>query len=295
MTPINKLPASAGAQWLLDAFALLRRTPWGLGRLGVAWGGLTLVALAGGALHPTLGLALQLGLSLLGPFLFAGLLWAVREVDGGQPAPPGALFREVRGEHAPALLATLLPQLLMGIGLAVLFVVLVGSDGMQRVFEVAAKIQAAQAAGQQPDPALVQDLPVGRVLLCLLLAMAAVPVVACLLFVAVPQVIFSGSPGLAAMRTSLRACLHNLPALLVFLLLLFVTLLALSVGVQIVAMVLQLLLGTTAAVFAANLLMMAVLMPLLAGAAYFAWKQMFFGAPGQAVAAPTLPSDRIEL
>ena len=294
MTPINKLPASAGAQWLLDAFALLRRTPWGLGRLGVTWGGLTLVALAGGVLHPTLGLALQLGLSLLGPFLFAGLLWAVRDVDGGQPVSPGALFREMRGDHAPALLATLLPQLLMGIGLAVLFMVLVGSDGMQRVFEVAAKIQAAQAAGQQPDPALVQDLPVGRVLLCLLLAMAAVPVVACLIFVAVPQVIFSDSPGLTAMRTSLRACLHNLPALLVYLLLLFVSLLALSVGVQIVAMVLQLLLGTTAAGFAANLLMMAVLMPLLAGTAYFAWKQMF-GASGQAAAASTLPSDRIEL
>lgn len=294
MTPINKLPASAGAQWLLDAFALLRRAPWGLGRLGVIWGALTLLALAGGALHPTLGLALQLGLSLLGPFLFAGLLWAVREVDGGRPVQPGVLFHEIRGEHASALLATFLPQLLMALGLALLFLTLVGTDGMQQMVEVAGKIQAAQAAGQQPDPALVQALPVGRVLLCLLVALAMVPVVVFLIFVAVPQVIFSGSQGLAAMRTSLRACLHNLPALLVFLLLLFVTLLALTVGVQIVAMVLQLLLGTAFAVFVANLLMMAVLMPLFAGVTYFAWKQMF-GAPEQAAAAPALPPDRIEL
>ena len=293
MTPINKLPASAGAQWLLDAFALLRRAPWGLGRLGVIWGALTLLALAGGLLHPTLGLALQLGLSLLGPFLFAGLLWAVHEVDAGRPTQPGMLFHEMRGEHAPALLATLLPQLVMGIGLALLFMLLVGPEGMQRVIEVAMKIQAAQAAGQQPDPALVQDLPVGRVLLCLLLAMAAVPVVAFLIFVAVPQVVFSGSPGLAAMRTSLRACLHNLPALVVFMLLLLVTLLALSVGVQIVAMVLQLLLGAATAVFVANLLLMAVMMPLLAGVAYFAWKQMF-GMAGLAAKVPTLPPDRIE-
>ncbi len=293
MTPINKLPASAGAQWLLDAFALLRRAPWGLGRLGVIWGALTLLALAGGLLHPTLGLALQLGLSLLGPFLFAGLLWAVHEVDAGRPTQPGMLFHEMRGEHAPALLATLLPQLVMGIGLALLFMLLVGPEGMQRVIEVAAQIQAAQAAGQQPDPALVQNLPVGRVLLCLLLAMAAVPVVAFLIFVAVPQVVFSGSPGLAAMRTSLRACLHNLPALVVFMLLLLVTLLALSVGVQIVAMVLQLLLGAATAVFVANLLLMAVMMPLLAGVAYFAWKQMF-GMAGLAAKVPTLPPDRIE-
>jgi len=294
MTPINKLPASAGAQWLLDAFALLKRAPWGLGRLGVVWGALALVVLAGSALHPTLGLALQLGLSLLAPFLFAGLLWAVREVDAGRPVQPATLFHELRGEHAPALLATLLPQLLMGIGLALLFMLLVGPEGMQQVIEVATKIQAAQAAGQQPDPALVQDLPVGRVLLCLLLAMAAVPVVVFLIFVAVPQIVFSGSHGLAAMRTSLRACLHNLPALLVFLLLMFVTLLALTVGVQIVAMVLQLLLGTTFAVFVTNLLMMAVLMPLFAGVAYSAWKQMF-GAEEKTVAAPALPPDRIEL
>ena len=294
MTPINKLPASAGAQWLLDAFALLRRAPWALGRLGVIWGGLALLVLAGSLLHPTLGLGLQLGLSLLGPFLFAGLLWAVREIDAGRVPPPGVLFHEVRGEHAPALLSTLLPQLLMGLGLALLFLLLVGADGMQRMLEVAEKIQAAQAAGQQPDPALVQALPVGRVLLCLLLALAAVPVVAFLLFVAVPQVIFSGRHGLESMRTSFRACLHNLPALAVFLLLLFVTLLALSVGVQIIAMLLQLLLGAATAVMVANLLMMAVLMPLLAAVAYYAWQQML-GAPAPAAAAPPLPADRIEL
>ncbi|HEU6453869.1 MAG TPA: hypothetical protein VN201_00235, partial [Roseateles sp.] len=189
---------------------------------------------------------------------------------------------------------TLLPQLAVGVGLALLFLALVGTDGLQQMLDVAAKIQAAQAAGQQPDPALVQTLPVGRVLLCLLLALAAVPAVVFLIFVAVPQVVFSGSPGLAAMRTSLRACLHNLPALLVFLLLLFVTLLALTVGVQIVAMVLQLLIGTATAVFVANLLMMAVLMPLFAGVTYFAWKQMF-GAPEQIAATPMLPPDRIEV
>ena len=40
------------------------------------------------------------------------MLWAVREVDEGRPATPSNLLQPVRDGHAPALLATLLPQLL---------------------------------------------------------------------------------------------------------------------------------------------------------------------------------------
>ena len=38
MPNINKVPAGAGAEWLLGGFALLRKAPVGLGLLGLGWG-----------------------------------------------------------------------------------------------------------------------------------------------------------------------------------------------------------------------------------------------------------------
>lgn len=292
MPNINKVPASAGAQWLLDAFALLRRQPLGLGLLGLAWGALSLLVLLVAQLNATLGMALQLVLALLGPFLFAGLLWAVREVDQGRAAQPAHLFVALQMGRSGSLLATLLPQAAAGIALGVAFLVLIGPEALQRFAEVAEQMRTAQQAGSQPDPALLAGLPVGGALLCLLLGMALAVAVALLIFMAVPQIVFGGTPGFAAMRDSLRASLRNLPAMVVYLLLLFVVLLAISFAAQLVALVAQLLLGPTVAMLAMNLLLMAVLMPLLAGTAYFAWKQLIRGADD---AAPPLPPTHIEV
>ena len=81
MSIINKVPAGAGAEWLLGAFALIRKAPLALGLLGVIWGMLSTLAAQTIALNVTFGLLMQLALALLGPLLFAGMLWAVREVD----------------------------------------------------------------------------------------------------------------------------------------------------------------------------------------------------------------------
>ncbi|MFT3763537.1 MAG: BPSS1780 family membrane protein [Pseudoxanthomonas sp.] len=280
MPNINKVPASAGAQWLLDAFALLRRQPLALGLLGLTWGALALLVLLGAQLSPTLGLALQLALALLGPFLFAGLLWAVREVDQGRPALPAHLFKGLQLGRAGSLLATLLPQVFAGIALGVAFLALIGQESLQRFGEIAEQMRAAQEAGGQPDPALLEGLPVGGALLCLLLAIALAVAVVLTIFVSVPQIAFTGTPGLRALGNSLRASLRNLPAMAVYLLLLFVALLAISFAAQILALVAQFLLGPSAALLLMNLLLMAVLMPLLAGTAYFAWKQMLRDAEG---------------
>ncbi|MFT4256775.1 MAG: BPSS1780 family membrane protein [Pseudoxanthomonas sp.] len=294
MPNINKVPATAGAQWLLDAFALLRRQPLALGLLGLTWGALAIVVLLGAQLNATFGLALQLALSLLGPFLFAGLLWAVREVDQGRPALPAHLFRGLQLGRAGGLLATLLPQVAAGLLLGVAFLALIGPDAMQRFGEAAEKMAAAQQAGGQPDPALLEGLPVGGVLLCLLLAFALAVAVALMLFVAVPQIVFTGTPGLRALGNSLRASLRNLPAMAVYLLLLFVTLLAISFAAQIIALTVQLLLGPSTALLLMNLLMMAVLMPLLAATAYYAWKQLLRDA-GNSPPTPQTPATHIEV
>ncbi|MET0809195.1 MAG: BPSS1780 family membrane protein [Pseudoxanthomonas sp.] len=274
MSTINKVPAGAGAEWLLGAFALLRKAPLALALLGAIWGLLSMVAVQAMALNVTLGLFLQLGLALLGPLLFAGLLWAVREVDEGRPALPSHLLHALHGGNVAGLLATLLPQLAAALLLGLLLILMVGPGELQHLVEVMAKLQETAQAGGQPDPALVQALPVGRLLLWVLMLFAAVIVVSLVTFVAVPDIVFGGNGGLAAMGNSLQACAQNLLAMGVFYLLLLITLFALSVGIQLLAMVVQLVAGPMVAMWLSNLLLMAVLMPVMAGAVFYAWRQM---------------------
>ena len=283
MSTIKKVPAGAGAEWLLGAFALLRKAPLALGVLGVIWGLLSMLAVQAMALNVSVGMFLQLALAILAPLLFAGMLWAVREVDQGRPALPAHLFHALRGEHAGSLLATLLPQLAAAAVLGFLLFAMIGADGFQQLREVMGKLQETAVAGGQPDPELVRSLPVGRLFLWMLMLFAAVIVVSLVTFVAVPDIVFGGSRGFAAMRNSLRACLHNLLAMLVFYVLLFIAFFMMSFGIQLLSMVVQLVAGPTAAMWVSNLLLMAVLMPVMAGAVFHAWRQML---GGDAAAAP---------
>ena len=288
MSTIKKVPAGAGAEWLLGAFALLRKAPLALASLGLVWGLLSMLAVQAMALNASVGMLLQLAMAILAPLLFAGLLWAVSEVDQGRPALPAHLFRSLRGEHSGSLLATLLPQLAAAAALGFLLFALIGADGFQQLREVMAKLQETAAAGGQPDPDLMLSLPVGRLFLWMLLLFAGVIVVSLVTFVAVPDIVLGGNSGFAAMRNSLRACLHNLPAMLVFYALLFIAFLMMSFGIQLLSMMVQLVAGPMAGLWASNLLLMAVLMPLMAGAVFCAWRQMLGGgAETTTPAAPT--------
>lgn len=277
MSNINKVPASAGAEWLLGGFALLRKAPLALGLLGVIWGLLSMLVVQIIAVDVTLGLLLQFVLALLGPFLFGGLLWAIREVDEGRPALPAHLFREIRMDRALSLLCTLLPQLIAVALLGLLLVAMIGPAELQHLGEVMAKLQETAQSGGQPDPELMRSLPVGRLFLWMLLAFAAVIAVILVTFVAVPDIVFGGRGGFAALGNSFRASLHNLLAVVVFYLLLMVAMLAIIFAVALLSMVAQLIAGPTAGAWVSNLLLMAVLMPLLAGAVYHAWRQMLGG------------------
>jgi uncharacterized membrane protein len=285
MSIIKKVPASAGAEWLLAGFALLRKAPLALGTLGLIWGVLSLLVVQLMALNPTLGLMLQLALAILGPLLFAGVLWAVREVDQDRPALPAHLFHALRGDRTGSLLATLLPQLAAVVVLGLLLLAMIGPAQLQQLAEVIGKLQETAQSGGQPDPELISGLPVGRLFLWMLLLFAAAIAVSLVTFVAVPEIVFGKQGGLAAMRNSLRVCLHNLLAMLVFYVLLLVALFAISFGVQLLSMAVQLVAGPIAAMWIANLLLMAVLMPLLAGAVYAAWRQLL-GGDAQVAALP---------
>ena len=274
MSTINKVAASAGAEWLLGGFALLRKAPLALGLLGMIWGLLSLLGVQLMTVNASLGMLLQLALGIVGPLLFAGLLWAVREVDEGRAAKPAQLFHFVRSERTGSVLATLLPQLAAVLVLGLLLVLMIGPAELQKLGEVMTTLQATAQAGGQPDPELMRSLPVGRLFLWMLLLFAVVIAVSLFTFVAVPDIVFGGRGGFDAMRNSFRACLHNLSAMVVFYLLLFVALFAISFGVQLLSMTVQLFAGPTAAIWLSNLLMMGVLMPLLAGSVYHAWRQM---------------------
>jgi uncharacterized membrane protein len=289
MSTINKVPASAGAEWLLGGFALLRKAPLALGLLGVVWGMLSMLGVQLMALNASLGMLLQLALGIVGPLLFAGLLWAVREVDEGRAAQPLDLFRFVHSGQAGSVLTTLLPQLVAVLVLGLLLVVMIGPAELQKLGEVMATLQATAQAGGQPDPELMRSLPVGRLFLWMLMLFAVMVAVSLFTFVAVPDIVFGGRGGFDAMRNSFRACLHNLSALVVFYLLLLVALFAISFGVQLLSMTVQLVAGQSAAIWLSNLLMMGVLMPLLAGCVFHAWRQMLGAtdaAPASEVAAP---------
>jgi hypothetical protein len=302
MSTINKVPASAGAEWLLAGFALLKRAPVPLFAISIV--GLLVVALSllvavmVVALMASLPFPLSLiplliyaALTLGVPCLiFAGVVWAAREVSEGRDATVHHLQVGIR--HVGPLLLTSVIPLAGTILSATLLIALIGTDGVQQANDVMLKLQAMMANGGQPDPAqvnaLVASLPVVRFLFWMLVTIALAPIVVCLVMVAVSEVIFSHRSGFSALRLSLAANAKNFGALIVFSLLLAVLLFALSLVLQIVGVMVQFVLGPVIAVLFTNLALMGVLMPLLAGAAYAAWRQMLGGSPAAgASAAPT--------
>ena len=302
MSTINKVPASAGAEWLLAGFALLKRAPvplFAISNVGLLVVALSLlVAVMVVALMASLPFPLSLiplliyaALTLGVPCLiFAGVVWAAREVSEGRDATVHHLQVGIR--HVGPLLLTSVIPLAGTILSATLLIALIGTDGVQQANDVMLKLQAMMANGGQPDPAqvnaLVASLPVVRFLFWMLVTIALAPIVVCLVMVAVSEVIFSHRSGFSALRLSLAANAKNFGALIVFSLLLAVLLFALSLVLQIVGVMVQFVLGPVIAVLFTNLALMGVLMPLLAGAAYAAWRQMLGGSPAAgASAAPT--------
>ena len=281
MKDIRKVPASAGAEWLLGGFGLLRRAPLGLGLLGVIYGAIALLVPWSMSVDTTLFMALELALLVIGPLLIGGMVFAARVVDtDGQPMP-AHLLQGVRDGKAARLLATLVPQVVAVLLCAFLLVLLVGSEGLNQITQTVTRMQE-QA---QPDPAMMAALPVGRLMLWLVLVLLIGVVTSFFTFVAIPEIMFSQSSALDAMRRSFRACVGNLLALIVFVVLTLIAVVAVYIAVMIVAVFAKLVAGQQAMDVVAQLLATAILMPVLTGAMYQAWKQML-GSDRVDVAAP---------
>jgi hypothetical protein len=277
---VRKVRPGAGAEWLLGGFALLRRSPLGLGLLGAIFGVLAGLAAAMANRSASLFALVEVAMLLVGPLLIAGMVYAAREVDEGRAATPAQLLQGLREGKAPRLLATLLPQIAAAILIALLVVVMIGPDNLQQMMQAMEKLQG-QAS---PDPELMRQIPAGRVLLLVFLAIVIGVGAGFFTFLAVPDMMFTPHGAFAAMGRSFRACVNNVPALIVFYLLLMVSAIALWIAVAMVALIARLVAGDQAMQVVAQVLLMAVLMPVVTGAMYHAWKSLLGGG---AAPAPT--------
>ncbi|MEZ0472465.1 BPSS1780 family membrane protein [Luteimonas salinilitoris] len=290
MTEARKASAGSGAEWLLAGFSLLRRSPLGLGVLGAIFGLLSAVPMLFAESNIGMFFALQVLLVLLGPVLMGGFIHAVHEVESGRQAQPGHLLQGFREGKALRLVALLLPQVALGIVAVLLLVVMVGPAQLQEAIAVLEQVEG-QA---NPDPALFQELPVGAFLLWLLTVFVLGVVTYFFTFVATPQIMLENRGAFASMKRSFRACVRNIPAMLVFFVLLIIIAFLVSLGAQLVAIIARVAAGPTAMQFVSQLLLMAVLLPVMMGATYRAWKQLLPGdGTGTAAAAP--PPSGIEV
>lgn len=276
---IRKLSASAGAEWLLGGFGLLRRSPFGLGGLGALYGVLAVLMSLAMERSATLFLVLELVLILVGPLIVAGMVYAASRVDAGASAEPGHLLQGVREGKVASLLATLLPQLALTIVAVLLLVVLVGAQQLMQLGEMIEHVQA------KPDPQLLNAIPFGRLMLWALLVCIGGLIIGFFTFIATPEIMLGGSRAWDAMQMSFRACVRNLSAVIVFLVLTAIAAMAVYIPVMIVGGIAALIAGKFAMQVVVQLLSSAVLMPVVIGAMYFAWKQM----AGRSASTPVQP------
>ena len=289
MNQPGKLRAGAGAEWLLGGFGVLRKQPLALGLVGLVFAIVSLLPLLFAAV-PMLSLLGQLVVVVLTPILFGGMVHAVREVDQGRLAHPGQLLQGIREGKAMALVAQLLPQFAAGLVVIVLLVVMVGPTALQGMM---AAVEQSQG-GANPDPAMFDGFPFGAFALWMLLALVVGLFAYMFTFLFPAQVMFDGTPPLEAMKRSFRACIANMGAFLVFIVMFMLVAIGIMIAAQIVGMIIGIFAGALVASLVAQLLMMAVLMPVLMGAVYFAWRQMIGGSAREAGIQPP-PASGIEV
>lgn len=279
MTDIRKVPAAAGARWLWAGFTIWRSAPLRLGQLGMLFGLVLMLAVSLSALNPALGVILQLLVLFAVPVMMGGLIWAVRETEAGRPPRPGHLLEGTRAGRLPHLMLAVLPYFVAGIALGILQLLLVGQDGVQQWLAVQQEMQQVSASGQTISEErlleLAATLPVWRTLLWMAISVLASLAVALMLALMLPQVMFSATPGWQALAASLRAGLANLPAMVVFYASVLVAGVVLNIAAFIVLMLLSLILGPALGLVLILMLYTGSLLPILAGAVYAAWKDLF--------------------
>jgi len=261
-------PAGHGLAWFQRALRMLDKNPRGLLGLTLFF---VLIQLAPNLLvtNPTLSMALSMLLLLLGPALFAGVLYAIGEADAGRPVASSQLFEGLRqpGVRAQLLLLGVLQVL------AMFLVVLAaqrifGADNLAILMKVAEqKIAPDSAEAQRIAAPLLQTMMVA-VVICFVLLSG--------MFFAVPRVLFDGRKALGAFGESIVACATNVLSLTVYGLVLVGVLMAVCVALMIVAAVCGLLGKVGSFLFLAILIAVGAVWLVVSSAGnYLAWRDVF--------------------
>jgi hypothetical protein len=184
----RSVDAGRGVGWLTDAVTLVLRNP-------AVFGVMALIVAVIGAV-PILG---QLTLLVIGPALWGGFAWGLREQDAGREATVGHLFAAftVPGKLGPMLLLCLptIAAILAGIVLG--FLLLGG-----------ALLSAGFSGGASSYS--------GGALLGVLLMVGLGLAVYGLIIFAIPRVMLEDAEPFAAMKASLSASLANIVPLLIY-------------------------------------------------------------------------------
>ena len=255
----NKVNAGSGAQWLLDGIALVRSHPGPLLVIGLVYGVLASIPV------------LSLLVGALGVVLMGGVVLAARQADQGQSPGVGTLFAAFGSGKVARLLLLVLIAVVFMLAVAMLLVLMIGGEGvslMQRIVE-------STPPGGQPDPALIAQLPAGRLLgwFGLLLALAVLLGVYTFFYIAL--VMFTDLGAGQAMRASMKAGARNLPALLVYMLVSIVFSVMVMLLAALVSGLAGIAVGTRWAEIIASVLITMVVVPVGAGAMYSGWRQVF--------------------
>jgi hypothetical protein len=183
--------AGRGVQWLSSAVALTMKNP----------GVFLVIALIFAVMQ-----AVPVVMLVIGPALFGGFIYAMREQDQGRTAEVGQLFIafQIPGKIGP-MLVLCIPGIIATAVIVVMLFVFLGS----------AIMGIALGGTQDQGAGLLAGLGVGAILFVLIAVCVAFAAYA-LLFFAIPRVMFDGVDPVAAMKESIAASLANFASLLVF-------------------------------------------------------------------------------
>ena len=195
---IQNVPTGHGWQWIVAAFALFRKNP-------LIWIVLHLILIligAGLSVLPVIGPYL---LYLLTPLLLGGLMTAARDLEAGQDIEIAHLFRGFRQNTSH--LVTVGGIYLVGQVVISGVMITLGGPEFQ---------QALQVGVDGIDPASITPEVATRILMALAVGMALFIPLAMATWFSPALVILDGRPGFAALGESVRACVRNTQAFLVY-------------------------------------------------------------------------------
>jgi hypothetical protein len=293
---IRKLPAMQGLVWFRQAIDLGAKNPravFGASLLAIAalyTAALLMVLLLATLLlggkaagkTPDLGLVmtvaipLTLAIMVLVPVLLGGLMHVIREVEAGRAVRARDVFLPLRDAQGRSLAWLGLVQVLLALIGGALMMTLAGGDYWRDY------MQAMQLAMQGAPPVMPEPQHPG---LLFLVQITFNYFSYALMVFSIPLMLFSGCSLLAALRAALRASISNLGANLLAGVLFLGALMLAAFVMLLVAGLVGVVGGLIHAAVGSALVMLlmlgfaAVVLVVLAGGSFLAWRDTFGDAP----------------